>query len=73
MDISRRQSGVTNKMKTRTVGSTTVDLEGTVGGNFDFPSTGDAVVDWFGPVDMAHMENCETVKDGRSPEAGWTP
>ena len=62
-------AGVTNKMKTRTVGSTTVDLEGTVGGNLDFPSTVDAVVDWFGPVDMAHMENCETVKDGRSPEA----
>lgn len=29
----------------------------------------DAVVDWFGPVDMARMENCETVKDANSPEA----
>lgn len=62
-------AGVTNGMKTRTVGSTTIDLEGTVGGNLEFPSTVDAVVDWFGPVDMAHMENCETVKDERSPEA----
>ena len=62
-------AGVTNGMKTRTVGSTTVDLEGTVGGNTDFPSTVDAVVDWFGPVDMARMENCETVKDEKSPEA----
>ena len=62
-------AGVTNDMKTRTVGSTTVDLEGTVGGNLEFSSSVDAVVDWFGPVDMAHMENCETVKDEKSPEA----
>lgn len=62
-------AGVTNGMKERTVGKTTVDLEGNVGGNLEFLSTVDAVVDWFGPVDMAHMENCETVKDGNSPEA----
>ena len=62
-------AGVTNDMKTRTVGSTTVDLEGTVGGNLEYSSSVDAVVDWFGPVDMAHMENCETVKDDKSPEA----
>jgi len=62
-------AGVTNGMKERTVGQTTVDLEGTVGGNTECASTVDAVVDWFGPVDMAHMENCETVKDGQSPEA----
>lgn len=62
-------AGVTNDMKTRTVGSTTIDLEGSVGGNLEFSSRVDAVVDWFGPVDMAHMENCETVKDERSPEA----
>lgn len=62
-------AGVTNGMKTRTVGSTTLDLEGNVGGNTEFQSSVDAVVDWFGPVDMAHMENCETVKDGNSPEA----
>jgi len=62
-------AGVTNGMKTRTVGSTTVDLEGTVGGNIEFSSNVDAVVDWFGPVDMAHMNNCETVNDEKSPEA----
>ena len=62
-------AGVTNGMKTRTVGSTTVDLEGTVGGNTEFSSNVDAVVDWFGPVDMAHMNNCETVNDEKSPEA----
>jgi acetyl esterase/lipase len=62
-------TGVTNGMRKRTVGNTTVDLEGTVGGNTDYSSCVDAVVDWFGPVDMAHMENCETVKDEKSPEA----
>ncbi|MBP5387814.1 MAG: alpha/beta hydrolase [Prevotella sp.] len=62
-------AGVTNGMKTRTVGNTTVDIEGTIGGNLSQSSAVDAVVDWFGPVDMAHMNNCETVNDGRSPEA----
>jgi acetyl esterase/lipase len=62
-------AGVTNGLKKRTVGNTTVDLEGTVGGNLDFSSRVDAVVDWFGPVDMAHMNKCETCNDEKSPEA----
>lgn len=62
-------AGVTNGIKTRTVGSTTIDIEGNVGGNLAHSSDVDAVVDWFGPVDMARMENCSTVKDASSPEA----
>lgn len=62
-------AGVTNGMKERTVGSKTIDIEGNVGGNLDQSSDVDAVVDWFGPIDMARMENCETVKDANSPEA----
>ena len=62
-------AGVTNGMKQRTVGATTVDLEGTLGNCLGQSSNVDAVVDWFGPVDMAHMENCETVKNAQSPEA----
>lgn len=62
-------AGVTNGMTTRTEGDTTLDLEGSVGGNTNCTSRVDAVVDWFGPVDMARMENCETVKDDKSPEA----
>ena len=62
-------AGVTNNMKTRTVGNTTVDLEGNVGGNLEQSSMVDAVVDWFGPVDMARMNNCETTNDEKSPEA----
>lgn len=62
-------AGVTNGRKECTEGKTTIDVEGTLGGNTDFSSSVDAVVDWFGPVDMAHMENCVTVKDANSPEA----
>ena len=62
-------AGVTNGMKTRTVGSKTIDIEGAVGGNESFSSNVDAVVDWFGPVDMARMNNCEKVNDANSPEA----
>ncbi|MBR1546116.1 MAG: alpha/beta hydrolase [Prevotella sp.] len=62
-------AGVTNGIRKYTVGNTTLDLEGTVGGNLDYKSTVDAVVDWFGPVDMAHMNKCETVNDEKSPEA----
>ena len=62
-------AGVTNGMKKRTVGNTTIDIEGTLGTCLDYSSSVDAVVDWFGPVDMAHMENCSTVKDEKSPEA----
>lgn len=62
-------AGVTNDMKERTVGTKTIDIEGNVGDNLDQSSSVDAVVDWFGPVDMARMENCETVKGADSPEA----
>jgi len=62
-------AGVTNDMKTRTLGNTTIDIEGNVGGNLRQSSNVDAVVDWFGPVDMSRMENCETPKDEKSPEA----
>ena len=63
-------AGVTNGMTTRTEGNTTVDLVGGVGGNLEFSSDVDAVVDWFGPVDMAHMSpDCATVNDEKSPEA----
>lgn len=75
-------AGVTNGVKFRMAGNITVDenknikdetkridVEGNVGGNLDHSSRVDAVVDWFGPVDMSRMENCSTVKDANSPEA----
>lgn len=61
-------AGVTNGRKDCTEGQTTLNVEGTVGGNLKFSSSVDAVVDWFGPVDMARMEDCVTVKAANSPE-----
>lgn len=62
-------AGVTNGMKTLTSGNITVNIEGNVGDFLSTSSNVDAVVDWFGPVDMAHMENCTHPKDINSPEA----
>jgi len=62
-------AGVTNGVKTLTSGDVTVDIEGTVGDYLSAGSHVDAVVDWFGPVDMARMSNCEAPNDASSPEA----
>lgn len=62
-------AGATNGVKSRTVGATEIDIEGSLGAFTDTDSHVDAVVDWFGPIDMSRMENCETPKDGNSPEA----
>lgn len=62
-------AGATNGVKSRTAGATEIDIEGSLGAFTDADSHVDAVVDWFGPIDMSRMENCETTKDGNSPEA----
>jgi acetyl esterase/lipase len=62
-------AGVTNSVKTLTSGDVTVDIEGTVGNYLSTSSCVHAVVDWFGPVDMARMSNCESPNDETSPEA----
>lgn len=62
-------TGTTNGVGEYTVGSTTVDIEGKLGDYTAFSSKVDAVVDWFGPLDMSRMENCNTYKDEKSPEA----
>src|SRR5574344_19452 len=62
-------AGTTNGVKSYTVGSKTVDIEGNVGNYKKFSSNVDAVVDWFGPIDMSKMENCSNTKGADSPEA----
>ena len=62
-------AGTTNGVKKYTVGSKSVDIEGSVGNFTKFSSNVDAVVDWFGPIDMTKMENCSTTKGADSPEA----
>ncbi len=62
-------AGTTNDVKEFTVNSTTVDLEGSVGSYTSTSSSVNAVVDWFGPIDMALMDDCKGPKKGDSPEA----
>lgn len=62
-------AGTTNGVKTCRFGSVEVDIEGNLGDFIGESSEVDAVVDWFGPIDMSRMERCETFKDGNSPEA----
>lgn len=62
-------AGVTNDEKTLTSGGITIDIEGTVGHYLSTSSRVQAVVDWFGPVDMARMLDCVAPNDGSSPEA----
>lgn len=62
-------AGTTNGITDYTVGKKTLNLEGGLGNYTNTSSKVDAVVDWFGPIDLALMENCEKPKDANSPEA----
>ena len=62
-------AGTTNGVKTKKFGKVKVDIEGSLGAYTKESSSVDAVVDWFGPIDMSRMERCETYKDANSPEA----
>ena len=62
-------AGTSNGVKEFTVNAKTVNVEGNVGNYTSHSSSVQAVVDWFGPIDMALMDNCKGPKDGNSPEA----
>ncbi len=62
-------AGTTNGVKEYTINSTTVDIEGKVGNYTSTSSAVNAVVDWFGPIDMSLMDDCKGPKEGDSPEA----
>jgi acetyl esterase/lipase len=50
--------GTTRNVKTMTLGSVSVDLEGSLGRYNSHSSSVDAVVDWFGPTNMLVMDSC---------------
>lgn len=64
-------AGTTGKVKTHTLGTVSVDIEGNVGPNTSQSSSVDAVVDWFGPTNMLVMDSCGGTNfvhnDARSP------
>lgn len=62
-------AGTSNAVKEFTVGKKTVDIEGNIGNYTSASSSVNAVVDWFGPIDMALMNECKKPKDKNSPEA----
>ncbi len=49
-------TATTSGMKTATVGTVTLDLEGTVGKYIDQPSCVNVACDWSGPVDLTAMD-----------------
>lgn len=63
-------AAVTNDVDVLCVGNVSIDIEGNIGQYTSVSSKVDAVVDWFGPVDMLHMsDDCSSPKDATSPEA----
>ena len=62
-------AGTSNSVKEFTVGKKTVDIEGNIGNHTSVSSSVNAVADWFGPIDMALMDECKKPKVGNSPEA----
>lgn len=59
----------TSGMKTASVGTVDIDLEGAVGTHLDQPSTINAACDWSGPVDLTAMDCGDHMRMGdRSPE-----
>lgn len=62
-------AGTSNDVKVCTINGVSADIEGSVGSHLTYSSAVNAVVDWFGPIDMARMDNCKGPKEGDSPEA----
>lgn len=63
-------AGASNGVKAHTVGKVTVNIdEGDLGNHTATSSAVQAVVDWFGPIDMSKMDACERPKGADSPEA----
>lgn len=62
-------AGTTNGVRTKKFGKVKIDIEGSLGAYTKESSRVDAVVDFFGPIDVSRMERCETYKDDNSPEA----
>jgi acetyl esterase/lipase len=62
-------AGATNGVKAKKIKGVKMDIEGQLGDCLAADSRVDAVVDWFGPIDMTRMENCQAPKGADAPEA----
>lgn len=62
-------AGATNGVKDYTVGKVTMNIEGDLGNYTGYSSDVNAVVDWFGPIDMTTMDEKNGYKGADSPES----
>jgi len=62
-------AGTSGFVKQYTVGSTTEDIEGSVGQYLTYSSSVDAVVDWFGPTDFLIMDSCGSSMVHNAPDS----
>jgi acetyl esterase/lipase len=51
-------TGTSGGVKTKTVGSASADIEGSLGSYTSFASTVNAAADWFGPTELLKMDSC---------------
>lgn len=51
-------TGTSGGVKSKTVGSATADIEGTLGSFTNFASHVHAAADWFGPTELLKMDSC---------------
>lgn len=58
--------GTTNGVRFHTIGNTTFDIEGNIGGNTVYSSDVQAVVDWYGPTNFRTIMNYPSGVDRRS-------
>lgn len=55
-------AGTTGNVKQFTLGNASVDIEGKVGKYLNYSTKVDAVVDWFGPIDLLSIDSCRHQK-----------
>lgn len=55
-------AGTSGNVKQFKIGNTSIDVEGNVGKYLNFNTKVNAVVDWFGPIDLLSIDSCRHTK-----------
>jgi acetyl esterase/lipase len=55
-------AGTSGNVRQYKIGSATIDIEGNVGQYLNYSTKVDAVVDWFGPIDLLTIDSCRHEK-----------
>jgi len=62
-------AGTTSGIEEYTIGSVTMNLEGNLGAYTNESSSVDAVINWFGPVDLLVLDSCGSSMDNQAPDS----